>query len=78
MTIKLHIYFNGEAVEMDKDHIAEMTRHSANDDAAWGPEHAPYQPYTAIKLEEGQTTSQGVGTAYVAETPEEILALDNE
>lgn len=78
MTIKLHIYFNDDVVEMDKDHIAEMTRHSANDDAAWGPEHAPYKPYTKVKLEDGQKTSQGVGTAYVSETPEEILSLGNE
>ena len=77
MEITLHKYYNGQAITLDADQIDTAVRHSAEDDAKWGADHLiDAKPYTAITMKAGAKTSEGVGTAYVSETPEMILSVD--
>ena len=71
--ITLHRYFNGEAIKLDRTAIASIERFSAKDDAMW--DHMDPKPYTKVTMKEGSTTSDGVGSAFVSETPEEIRKL---
>ena len=74
MKITLRKYYNDQVVSLDRNDIETMERFTAEDDAKWG--HIfDAKPYTAISLKEGKKTSENVGTAYVAETPQEILDL---
>jgi hypothetical protein len=72
-SIVLHRYYNNQALSLNSDDIDTMKRFSAEHDAGFHPLD-PF-PYTAITLKKGAKTSEGVGTAYVKETPSEILKL---
>lgn len=72
MTIlNLTVYYNGASVTLDPADIESMERHTAEQDAQWG--HLDAKPYTKVVLKSGAKTSAGIGTAYVAETPEKIM-----
>ena len=68
-----HYFFDARFIDLNVDDIKVMKRFSAEEDALWG--HDEPRPYTAIKMKDGAKTSENVGTAYVRETPEEILSL---
>lgn len=74
MKISLSL-FSDESVkiELDIDDIESMERVFASNDTSmhWAQDGAG--AYTVITLREGRTTSQGVGIAFVAEDPSEIV-----
>ena len=73
--ITLHKYFNTSiALTLESADIESMVRHSAQDDAVWA-DHIDPQPYTQIMMKDGTATSEGVRTAYVSETPDQIRAM---
>ena len=76
MKITLHRYYNAQAsLELDTNDIAAIQEFSAEDDAAWGPEHGDGLPYTKVTLNKGATTSEGMSVAYVGETKSQIEAF---
>ena len=72
-TITLHRYYNNLAIQLDGSDIENLERFSAKDDATWHPESPT--PFTKVTLKDGTRTSEGVGNAYVKETPAEIRKL---
>ncbi len=77
--ITLTKYYNDQAkIMLDAADIETTQRFDESHDAAWGPEHGEAKPYTLVTLRDGAVTSEGVGNAYVAETPEQIEAMSVE
>lgn len=75
MRIALRVYNDeSQKVELDINDIDTVERiHASNDASSVWDRQSQVKAYTAITLKEGKKTSQGVGFAFVAEDPSEIL-----
>lgn len=74
MRITLSVYSDlSQKVELDINDIDSIERIHASNDTSSVWDRNSGRSYTAITLKEGKKTSQGVGVAFVAEDPSEIL-----